>query len=50
MRKPRAGEIGARELANMAYGAARSGGAKLFGPLFTAFARAAELRVATLKS
>ena len=44
VRKAEAGEIGARELANVAYGTAHSGRAELLG-LFTALARAAERRV-----
>ena len=35
----------AREIANMAYGAVRSGTAKLLGLLFSTLARAAEQRV-----
>lgn len=45
VRKSVAGEIGARALANIAYGASRSIGGELLCLLFREFARAAEHRV-----
>ena len=41
----KAGEMGARQLASMAYGTACSGTAELLGLLFKALARAVERRV-----
>ena len=45
----KAGEIGARGLANVANGAAHIGRAELFGLLFETLARAAEQRVSEFK-
>ena len=42
LRTAEAGEIGARELANMAYGGARGGGGEPLGMLFRALAIGAE--------
>ena len=46
----KAGEIGARALANVVYGAARSGKGRSLGNLFTSLARAAERRVGNFNS
>ena len=49
IRKAMAGHLGARQVANVAYGAANSGSSKSLGPLFIALARAAERRVSDFK-
>ena len=50
VRKVQAGQVGARQLANVAYGAARSSLGELVDPLFVASARAAAWRVSEFNS